>query len=68
MVSSGYMSDLFTTGTVVLGLCIYNSTLKVNINTIYFKVMLFSNSYTLAVAFGLIGSIGVYKVTFGLIS
>jgi hypothetical protein len=59
MTSHGYMSDVFLTGTVVLGFSVYNST---------FKVILFSNTYTIAVVSFLAGSIGVYLLTFEVIS
>lgn len=59
MTESGLMSDIFLTGTIVLGFSVYNST---------FKVILFSNTYSIGVITFLVGSVGIYLLSFELIS
>lgn len=62
------MGDIFTSGSAVLAFSVYNSTWKVHIYYIKNKVLLFSNSYSIAVALGISGSIAIYLSSFSLIS
>ena len=59
MTESGQMSDIFLTGSIVLGFSVYNST---------FKVILFSNTYSIGIITFLVGSVGIYLLSFELIS